>query len=445
MRAIGKIRQLPSRRVLDRRNAWRHGLSGCAIVSHQERTADKAKSQKTRVPKRREVPDQAGDCGGVVAADSSPRARCVSIGSPPTSCTAAAGTSSTPWRKWTCGTWWKPGRTRLCSPPIRRPCPALPRPQGTEEVRLLPLSSKPSRWRRWRRACRPRPGNHWSCDKRRKGPLVHEFAAVRVWAMRHYKARPADLAVAAPHDGAHGPEILRVQRRRRDALARHGNRGRIAMAGGGNFGGREDAHGNGRLRSPRSEQLAPSHSDGSPGDLYVTLTNREVKHKVPEFDFRSSRTRSAFCVRASSTLSEDEAIDLVDYYSNETTSPMNRIASHGWQSTNNSPRNSCCRTVYFAKQSTQRTPDPAPPRLARGPYSITPANGRQKSASIATTSIVRSGRPGSPRFWGPMKPCLDRALGLARIFAPASSRECPTTGCKQRYQPACILPYAVCT
>ena len=47
--------------------------------------------------------------------------------------------------------------------------------------------------------------------------------------------------------------------------------------------------------------------------LYVTLTKRDVKREVPELtlDLALRVLRSAF---ARPTLSEDEAIDLIDYY-----------------------------------------------------------------------------------------------------------------------------------
>ena len=77
-----------------------------------------------------------------------------------------------------------------------------------------------SRWRRWRRHCPLRPGNRSSCGK---GPRVHwctKFAAVRVWAMRHYKPGSPLWLLLRRTDGEDRPEVLRFQRERADAVAR---------------------------------------------------------------------------------------------------------------------------------------------------------------------------------------------------------------------------------
>jgi len=146
-----------------------------------------------------------------------------------------------------------------------------------------------------------------------KGPLVHEFAAVRVWAMRHYKP---------------GPPIWLVLRRtteKTDLKYYVSNASAdtpwqdIALAGGARWRVEECLE-DGKMHLGMADYEARSWSSWhhhmslvALAHLYVTLTNREVKHDVPglTLDLALRVLRSAF---ARPTLSEDEAIDLIDYY-----------------------------------------------------------------------------------------------------------------------------------
>ena len=153
-----------------------------------------------------------------------------------------------------------------------------------------------------------------ACGKGAKGPLVHEFAVVRVWAMRHYKPGPpiwlllrrttekTDLKYYVSNASAETPwqEI---------ALA-----GGSAVARGGVLGRREDALGDGGLRGPLLEQLAPSHEPGGAGASVRDVDEAGRRSSdVPELtlDMALRVLRSAF---ARPTLSEDEAMDIIDYH-----------------------------------------------------------------------------------------------------------------------------------
>ena len=81
------------------------------------------------------------------------------------------------------------------------------------------------------------PADAWTALQVREGavgPLVFEFAAVRVWAVRHRKPGPPIwlLVRRSLEDDARG-QVLRQQRRRRDAAGRAGAGGVHAAPGGG--------------------------------------------------------------------------------------------------------------------------------------------------------------------------------------------------------------------
>jgi SRSO17 transposase len=146
-----------------------------------------------------------------------------------------------------------------------------------------------------------------------KGPLVHEFAAVRVWAMRHYKPGPPIWLVlrrTTEHtDLKYYVSNASAETRWQDIALAGGTRWRV-----------EECFEDGKMHLGMADYEARSWSSWhhhmslvALAHLYVTLTNREVKHKVPglTLDLALRVLRSAF---ARPSLSEDEAIDLIDYY-----------------------------------------------------------------------------------------------------------------------------------
>lgn len=146
-----------------------------------------------------------------------------------------------------------------------------------------------------------------------KGPLVHEFAAVRVWAMRHYKA---------------GPPIWLVLRRtteHTDLKYYVSNASaatpwqQIALAGAARWRV-EEFFEDGKLHLGMAHYEARSwrswHHHMSLvalAHLYVTLTKRDLNNKLPELtlDLALRILRSSF---ARPTLSDDEAMELIDYH-----------------------------------------------------------------------------------------------------------------------------------
>jgi SRSO17 transposase len=146
-----------------------------------------------------------------------------------------------------------------------------------------------------------------------KGPLVHEFAAVRVWAMRHYKPGPpiwlllrrttekTDLKYYVSNASADTPwqsMALAAAARWRVEECLEDGKMHLGMA-------------DYEARSWNSwhhhmSLVALAH-------LYVTLTKRNIQHDVPELtlDLAMRVLRSSF---ARPTLSEDEAANIIDYH-----------------------------------------------------------------------------------------------------------------------------------
>jgi SRSO17 transposase len=160
------------------------------------------------------------------------------------------------------------------------------------------------------------PADAWHPLKLRegaKGPLVYEFAAVRVWAMRHN--RP-------------GPPIWLLLRRtleKTDLKFYVSNADgqtawqEIAMAGATRWRVEECLE-DGKMHLGMADYEARSWSSWhhhmamvALAHLYVTLTKRDMKNDIPELtlDMALQVLRSAF---ARSTLSEDEAGELIDYH-----------------------------------------------------------------------------------------------------------------------------------
>jgi SRSO17 transposase len=146
-----------------------------------------------------------------------------------------------------------------------------------------------------------------------KGPLVHEFAAVRVWAMRHYKAGPPMWL------------LLRRTTEKTDVKYYASNADEqtpwqhMALAGASRWRV-EECFEDGKLHLGMADYEARSWESWhhhmalvALAHLYVTLTKRDAKHDVPELtlDLALRILRSSL---ARPTLSEDEAIDIIDYH-----------------------------------------------------------------------------------------------------------------------------------
>jgi SRSO17 transposase len=146
-----------------------------------------------------------------------------------------------------------------------------------------------------------------------KGPLVHEFAWVRVWAMRHYRPGPplwlmfrrTTEKTDLKHYLSNAPEETPWQE--------------IALAGASRWRV-EECFEDGKMHLGMADCEARSWSSWhhhmgmvALAHLYVTLTKREIKHHVPELtlDLALRVLRSSF---ARPTLSEDEAMDIIDYH-----------------------------------------------------------------------------------------------------------------------------------
>jgi len=160
------------------------------------------------------------------------------------------------------------------------------------------------------------PANAWRPLKLRegaKGPLVFEYAVLRVWAMRHDKP---------------GPPIWLVIRRSLDGqetwfYASNANERTpwqtLAMVTGTRFNVEEyfeDGKTNLGMADYEARAWASWHHHMALvalAHLLVTLTKRDVKKDIPDLtlDMALRVLRSAF---AKPILSEDEAMDLIDYY-----------------------------------------------------------------------------------------------------------------------------------
>jgi SRSO17 transposase len=146
-----------------------------------------------------------------------------------------------------------------------------------------------------------------------KGPLVHEFAAVRVWAMRHYKPGPpiwlllrrttqkTDLKYYVSNASAETPYT------------------QIALAGAARWRVEECLE-DGKMHLGMADYEARSWSSWhhhmalvAMAHLFVTLIKRDVKRDVPDLtlDLALRVLRSSF---ARPTLNEQEATDIIDYH-----------------------------------------------------------------------------------------------------------------------------------
>lgn len=146
-----------------------------------------------------------------------------------------------------------------------------------------------------------------------KGPLVHEFAVMRVWAMRHYKPGPP-IWLLLRRTTEKTELKYYVSNASEETPWQH-----IALAGAARWRV-EECFEDGKMHLGMADYEARSW-DGwhhhmslvALAHLYVTLTKRDMKHDVPELtlDLAVRVLRSAF---ARSTLSENEAMDIIDYH-----------------------------------------------------------------------------------------------------------------------------------
>ncbi len=146
-----------------------------------------------------------------------------------------------------------------------------------------------------------------------KGPLVHEFAVVRVWAMRHYKPGPPIWL------------LLRRTTEKTDLKYYVSNASQetpwqhMALAGAARWRVEECLE-DGKMHLGMADYEARSWDSWhhhmslvALAHLYVTLTKRDAKHDMPELtlDMALRILRSTF---ARPTLSENEAMDIIDYH-----------------------------------------------------------------------------------------------------------------------------------
>ena len=133
-----------------------------------------------------------------------------------------------------------------------------------------------------------------------KGPLVHEFAVVRVWAMRHYKAGPP-LRLMLRRTTEHTDLKYYLSNADEETPWQD-----IALAGGSRWRV-EETFEDGKLHMGMADYEARSWGSWhhhmamvALTHLYVTLTNREAKHKVPglTLDLALRVLRSAFATYA---------------------------------------------------------------------------------------------------------------------------------------------------
>ncbi len=149
------------------------------------------------------------------------------------------------------------------------------------------------------------PSKAWQPLKLRegaKGPLVFEFAVLRVWAMRHNRPGPPIwLVIRRSLDETPERQVLRLQRKRGNAVAAVGDGHRHADPRGGVFGRWKNAPGHGGLRSAGLEQLAPSHGPGGAGSLVRDVDQARHEAGGPRTDAGHGPAVAAFGLRATAT------------------------------------------------------------------------------------------------------------------------------------------------
>lgn len=160
------------------------------------------------------------------------------------------------------------------------------------------------------------PAEAWRPLKLREGshgPLVFEFAVLRVWAMRHNRPGPPIWLVI--RRSLDGKEVWYYVSNAEAETPWE----TLAMASGTRFRV-EEFFQDGKTHLGMADYEARAWRSwhhhmamASLAHLFVTLTKRDIQQDVPDLtlDMAMRVLRSAF---ARPTLSEQEAIDLIDYY-----------------------------------------------------------------------------------------------------------------------------------
>jgi len=147
-----------------------------------------------------------------------------------------------------------------------------------------------------------------------KGPLVFEFAAMRVWAMRHNRPGPP-IWLLLRRSLEETPEVKYYVSNASDETPWQ----QLAMVTGARIRV-EEYFEDGKMHLGMADYEARAWSSWhhhmalvALAHLYVTLTKRDLRKDVPELtlDMALRLLRSAF---ARSSLGEDEAIHLVEYH-----------------------------------------------------------------------------------------------------------------------------------
>ena len=147
-----------------------------------------------------------------------------------------------------------------------------------------------------------------------KGPLAFEFAAVRVWAVRHGEAGPPIwlLVRRSLEPDARG-QVLRQQRRRRDAAGGAGGGGLHPARGRGLLRGRQELPGDGAVRDAVVGRLAPSHEPGGDGSSVHHADAARPGKKTPELTLDRTVRLLQRAIEVPG-LSLELALLLVDYH-----------------------------------------------------------------------------------------------------------------------------------
>ena len=143
-----------------------------------------------------------------------------------------------------------------CIPPYggKGRVPTKPSRDSVKSVKEVAAS-----WERtaWRQLC---------VGQGAKGPLCYEFAAVRVWAVRHGEAgRPIWLLVRRSLEEKPEIKYYVSNARRDDPAGGAGPSGLQPAQGRGVFRGRQELSGDGAVRDAVVDRLAPSHESGGSG------------------------------------------------------------------------------------------------------------------------------------------------------------------------------------
>ena len=161
------------------------------------------------------------------------------------------------------------------------------------------------------------PPESWRMLKLRegaKGPLVYEFAVLRVWAMRHDRPGPP-IWLVMRRSLAKTPEVWYYVSNAGDQTPWE----EMALVSGGRWYV-EECFEDGKMHLGMAAYESRAWTSWhhhmalvALAHLYVTLTKRDLKREVPELtlDMALCLLRSAFARRK---LTDDQAIDLVEYH-----------------------------------------------------------------------------------------------------------------------------------